>query len=214
MYAVVKTGGKQYKVAAGQKFKVEQIAADVGQEIVLDQILAVGHGAELLIGAPLVPGAAIKATIVAHGRGDKIRIFKMRRRKHYQKRQGHRQNFTELFIAEIADGKGGVFKAETAAVIAAPKGLVSVTKNGKDNIEIIEGVGPKIAKVLADNGITTFAALAAAEAGDMTAMLKASGGRFSLANTASWAEQAALLRDGKMDEFKKLTDELVGGVKK
>ena len=214
MYAVVKTGGKQYKVAAGQKFKVEQIAADVGQEIVLDQILAVGHGAELLIGAPLVPGAAIKATIVAHGRGDKIRIFKMRRRKHYQKRQGHRQNFTELFIAEIADGKGGIFKAETVAVIAAPKGLVSATKNGKDNIEIIEGVGPKIAKVLADNGITTFAALAAANADDMTAMLKASGGRFSLANTASWAEQAALLRDGKMDEFKKLTDELVGGVKK
>ena len=214
MYAVVKTGGKQYKVAAGQKFKVEQIAADVGQEIVLDQILAVGHGADLLIGAPLVPGAAIKATIVAHGRGDKIRIFKMRRRKHYQKRQGHRQNFTELFIAEIADGKGSIFKAETAAVIAAPKGLVSATKNGKDNIEIIEGVGPKIAKVLADNGITTFAALAAANADDMTAMLKASGGRFSLANTASWAEQAALLRDGKMDEFKKLTDELVGGVKK
>jgi large subunit ribosomal protein L21 len=214
MYAVVKTGGKQYKVAAGQKFKVEQIAADVGQEIVLDQILAVGHGADLLIGAPLVPGAAIKATIVAHGRGDKIRIFKMRRRKHYQKRQGHRQNFTELFIAEIADGKGGVFKADAAAVIAAPKGLVSATKNGKDDIEIIEGIGPKIAKVLADNGITTFAALAAAKADDMTAMLKASGGRFSLANTASWAEQAALLRDGKMDEFKKLTDELVGGVKK
>ena len=214
MYAVVKTGGKQYKVAAGQKFKVEQIAADVGQEIVLDQILAVGNGADLLIGAPLVSGAAIKATIVAHGRGDKVRIFKMRRRKHYQKRQGHRQNFTELFIAEIADGKGGVFKAEAAAVIAAPKALVSATKGGKDNIEIIEGIGPKIAKVLADNGITTFVALAAAKADDMTAMLKASGGRFSLANTASWAEQAALLRDGKMDEFKKLCDELVGGVKK
>jgi large subunit ribosomal protein L21 len=218
MYAVVKTGGKQYKVAAGQKFKVEQIAADVGQEIVLDQILAVGNGAELLIGAPLVPGAAIKATIVAHGRGDKVRIFKMRRRKHYQKRQGHRQNFTELFIAEIADGKGGVMKATAAAVIAAPQALVSApksaTKGGKDDIEIIEGIGPKIAKVLADNGITTFAALAAANADDVTAMLKASGGRFSLANTASWAEQAALLRDGKMDEFKKLTDELVGGVRK
>jgi large subunit ribosomal protein L21 len=220
MYAVVKTGGKQYKVAAGQKFKVEQIAADVGQEIVLDQILAVGNGADLLIGAPLVPGAAIKATIVAHGRGDKVRIFKMRRRKHYQKRQGHRQNFTELFIAEIADGKGGVTKAAApVAVVAAPKALVSAAapkagKAGKDDIEIIEGIGPKIAKVLADNGITTFAALAAANADDITAMLKASGGRFSLANTASWAEQAALLRDGKMEEFKKLTDELVGGVKK
>ncbi len=214
MYAVVKTGGKQYKVAAGQKFKVEQIAADVGQEIVLDQILAVGNGADLLIGAPLVPGAAIKATIVAHGRGDKVRIFKMRRRKHYQKRQGHRQNFTELFIAEIADGKGGVTKADAPAVIAAPKALVSATKNGKDDIELIEGIGPKIAKVLADNGITTFAALAAAKADDMAAMLKASGGRFSAASAGTWAEQAALLRDGKMDEFKKLTDELVGGVRK
>jgi large subunit ribosomal protein L21 len=218
MYAVVKTGGKQYKVAAGQKFKVEQIAADVGQEIVLDQILAVGNGADLLIGAPLVPGAAIKATIVAHGRGDKVRIFKMRRRKHYQKRQGHRQNFTELFIAEIADGKGGVTKATApVAVVATPKALASApkaSKAGKDDIEIIEGIGPKIAKVLADNGISTFAALASAKADDITAMLKASGGRFSLANTASWAEQAALLRDGKMDEFKKLTDELVGGVKK
>jgi large subunit ribosomal protein L21 len=105
MYAVIKTGGKQYKVATGEKFKVEQIAADVGQEIVLDQILAVGNGADILIGAPLVAGASIKATVVAHGRHDKVRIFKMRRRKHYQKRQGHRQNYTELLIGEIVTGK-------------------------------------------------------------------------------------------------------------
>jgi large subunit ribosomal protein L21 len=208
MYAVVKTGGKQYKVAAGEKFKVEQIAANIGSEIVLDQILAVSNGTDLMIGAPLVPGAVIKATIVAQGRHDKVRIFKMRRRKHYQKRQGHRQNYTELFIAEIADGKGGIMKAAAAPVIAPAQ------KAGKDDIEIIEGIGPKIAAVLATNGITTFAALAAAKADDVTAMLKASGGRFSLANPASWAEQAALLRDGKMEEFKKLCDELVGGVKK
>ena len=208
MYAVVKTGGKQYKVAAGEKFKVEQIAADVGQEVVLDQILAVGNGSEILIGAPLVAGAAIKATVVAQGRHDKVRIFKMRRRKHYQKRQGHRQNYTELFIAEIADGKGGIFKAAAAAAIPVAQ------KAGKDDIEIIEGIGPKIAGVLIAGGISTFAQLAAAKADDMTAMLKASGGRFSLANPASWAEQAALLRDGKMAEFKKLTDELVGGVRK
>ena len=208
MYAVVKTGGKQYKVAAGEKFKVEQIAADVGQEVVLDQILAVGNGSEILIGAPLVAGAAIKATVVAQGRHDKVRIFKMRRRKHYQKRQGHRQNYTELFIAEIADGKGGIFKAAAAAVIPVAQ------KAGKDDIEIIEGIGPKIAAVLSAGGISTFAQLAAAKADDMAAMLKASSGRFSLANPASWAEQAALLRDGKMAEFKKLTDELVGGVRK
>jgi large subunit ribosomal protein L21 len=101
MYAVIKTGGKQYRVAVGEKLKVEQIAADVGQEIVIDQVLAVGNGAELKVGTPLVSGATVTATVVSHGRGDKVRIFKMRRRKHYQKRQGHRQNFTELQIGSI-----------------------------------------------------------------------------------------------------------------
>jgi len=102
MYAVIKTGGKQYKVAAGEKIKVEQIAADVGQEIVFDQVLAVGDGASIQVGTPLVLGASVTVTVISHGRGDKIRIFKMRRRKHYQKRQGHRQNYTELQIGEIS----------------------------------------------------------------------------------------------------------------
>ena len=102
MYAVIKTGGKQYKVAAGEKIKVEQIPADVGQEIVIDQVLAVGNGADIKVGTPLVLGASVTVTVISHGRGDKIRIFKMRRRKHYQKRQGHRQNYTELQIGAIA----------------------------------------------------------------------------------------------------------------
>ncbi len=101
MYALIKTGGKQYKVAAGEKIKIEQIAADVGQEIVIDQVLAVGNGADLQVGTPLVAGAKVVATVLAHGRHDKARIFKMRRRKHYQKRQGHRQNFTELEISSV-----------------------------------------------------------------------------------------------------------------
>ena len=101
MYAVIKTGGKQYRVAAGEKIKVEQIAADVGQEIVIDQVLAVGNGADIRVGTPLVSGATVTATVVSHGRGEKVRIFKLRRRKHYQKRQGHRQNFTELHIGSI-----------------------------------------------------------------------------------------------------------------
>lgn len=101
MYAVIKTGGKQYKVAAGEKIKVEQIAADVGQEIVIDQVLALGQGAEMKVGAPLVEGATVKATVVSHGKHDKVRIFKMRRRKHYQKRQGHRQGYTELRIDAV-----------------------------------------------------------------------------------------------------------------
>jgi large subunit ribosomal protein L21 len=101
MYAVIKTGGKQYRVAAGEKIKVEQIAADVGQEIVLDQVLAVVDGETHKVGMPLVSGASVKATVLAHGLHDKVRIFKMRRRKHYQKRQGHRQQFTELQIGSI-----------------------------------------------------------------------------------------------------------------
>ncbi len=101
MYAVIKTGGKQYKVAVGEKIKVEQIAADVGQEIVIDQVLAVGSGADLKVGAPWVAGASVSATVVAHGRHDKVRIFKMRRRKHYQKHGGHRQNYTELQIGAV-----------------------------------------------------------------------------------------------------------------
>ena len=102
MYAVIKTGGKQYRVAAGEKIKVEQIPAEVGSEITLDQVLMVGEGESVRIGTPLVSGASIKATVLSQGRHATIQIFKMRRRKHYQKHQGHRQNYTELRIDEIA----------------------------------------------------------------------------------------------------------------
>jgi large subunit ribosomal protein L21 len=101
MYAVIKTGGKQYRVAAGEKLKVEQIPADIGQEITLDQVLSVGEGDQLKVGTPIVAGAVVKATVLAHGRHDKVQIFKMRRRKHYQKHQGHRQNYTEIRIEAI-----------------------------------------------------------------------------------------------------------------
>jgi large subunit ribosomal protein L21 len=102
MYAVVKTGGKQYRVSAGEKLKVEQIPADVGAQVTLDQVLMVGEGESVRVGTPIVAGVSVTATVVAHGRGEKVKIFKMRRRKHYQKHQGHRQNYTELRIDAIA----------------------------------------------------------------------------------------------------------------
>ncbi|HET7157357.1 MAG TPA: 50S ribosomal protein L21 [Burkholderiales bacterium] len=101
MYAVIKTGGKQYRVAAGEKLRVEQIPADIGAEIVLDQVLFLSGDEKSSMGAPLVSGASVTAKVVSHGRGDKIRIFKMRRRKHYRKTMGHRQNFTEIEILGI-----------------------------------------------------------------------------------------------------------------
>jgi large subunit ribosomal protein L21 len=102
MYAVIKTGGKQYRVTAGEKIKVEQIPADVGAEISLDQVLMVGAGDTVKIGAPLLPGFTITAKVISQGRHPKINIFKMRRRKHYQKHQGHRQNYTELEIGAFS----------------------------------------------------------------------------------------------------------------
>jgi large subunit ribosomal protein L21 len=101
MYAVIKTGGKQYKVSPGEKLKVEQLSTEVGAEVVLDQVLLVGEGESVRLGQPTVAGATVRATVVSHGRGDKVTIFKMRRRKHYQKHQGHRQNYTELKIDSI-----------------------------------------------------------------------------------------------------------------
>ncbi len=104
MYAVIKTGGKQYRVQSGEKLKIELIPAEVGAQVQLDQVLMVSDGDAIQFGRPLVEGARVTATVLAHGRHDKIKIFKMRRRKHYQKHQGHRQGFTEVQIDTITAG--------------------------------------------------------------------------------------------------------------
>jgi large subunit ribosomal protein L21 len=104
MYAVIKSGGKQYRVEAGSKLRLEALAADVGATVSLDQVLLIAAGDEVKIGAPVVAGAAVKATVLSHGRGEKVKIFKLRRRKHYQKSQGHRQPYTEVRIDDITQG--------------------------------------------------------------------------------------------------------------
>ncbi|HZM36049.1 MAG TPA: 50S ribosomal protein L21 [Burkholderiales bacterium] len=101
MYAVIKAGGKQYRVEPGATLRVEDLPAEVGASVSFDEVLLVGAGDAVKIGAPLVSGASVKATVVSHGRGDKVRIFKLRRRKHYQKSQGHRQSYTEVRIDDI-----------------------------------------------------------------------------------------------------------------
>ncbi len=89
---------------SGEQLRVEAISADVGSTVSLEEVLLVGTGDGVKVGAPLVSGAKVKATVVSHGRGDKVRIFKLRRRKHYQKTQGHRQSYTELRIDDIVQG--------------------------------------------------------------------------------------------------------------
>ena len=101
MYAVIQTGGKQYRVKSGEQVKVELLAAEIGATVSFDRVLMLGEGDGVRVGAPFVDGAAVKATVVAQGRGEKIRIFKLRRRKHFAKTQGHRQGYTEVRIDEI-----------------------------------------------------------------------------------------------------------------
>jgi large subunit ribosomal protein L21 len=102
MYAVIKTGGKQYRVNTGDEIRVEKLDVQSGTELVLDEVLLVGEGDQVTIGKPLVGGAAVRATVLGRVKGEKVRIFKMRRRKHYRKTQGHRQSYTSLRIDSIS----------------------------------------------------------------------------------------------------------------
>lgn len=104
MYAVIKTGGKQYRVSEGDTLKVETIKAEEGDSVELDQVLMVADGDNIKIGTPLIEGGKVTATVKSQGRGKKISIIKFRRRKHYDKQQGHRQNYTELQITGINAG--------------------------------------------------------------------------------------------------------------
>jgi large subunit ribosomal protein L21 len=117
MYAVIKTGGKQYRVTSGLKLKVEKLIGEVGSSVTLDQVLMLADGDNVTIGAPLIAGATVQATVVSHGRGDKVMIFKFRRRKHYRKTQGHRQSYTEIQIGEL----GGSPAAKPAKAVKAAK---------------------------------------------------------------------------------------------
>lgn len=102
MYAIIKTGGKQYRVSVGDKLKVETLEADAGAQVTLTEVLAISDDQSLKVGNPTLAGATVTATVLSHGRGDKVRIFKFRRRKHSMKSGGHRQNYTELKIDAIA----------------------------------------------------------------------------------------------------------------
>jgi large subunit ribosomal protein L21 len=217
---LTRNGGKQYKVAVGEKLKVEQIPADIGAAFVIDEVLLVQSASGIQVGTPLVAGAAVHTTVLEQGRHDKVRIFKMRRRKHYQKRQGHRQNYTELFIATILGAGGAVVAEASAPTMAAPaaaakpsrsKKEMGKTKDGSDDLEIVEGIGPKIAGLLRADGITTFAKLAATPAEAVREILSKAGGNFASHDPASWGTQAQMAHDGKWDALKKWQDEHIAG---
>jgi large subunit ribosomal protein L21 len=101
MYAVIESGGKQYRVSPGDVIRVEKLKVPAGETVHLERVLLVGDGAEVRVGNPLLSGVSVTATVKRHGRGEKLRVFKLRRRKHYRKTIGHRQHYTELEITAI-----------------------------------------------------------------------------------------------------------------
>ncbi len=163
MYAVIKTGGKQYRVAVGDKLKVESLKAEAGETISLDHVLMIGDGDNIQVGTPTLD-SAVEAKVLSHGRGKKLRIVKFRRRQNSRTRTGHRQNYTELEVVSIG-GKGAAKKAP--AKKAAPKKAEAAEKPAakkaapkksakKDDLSQISGVGPVIVGKLEGLGITTL----------------------------------------------------------
>ena len=167
MYAVIKTGGKQYRVAVGDKLKVESINANEGDTVTLDEVLMIGDGDKLQVGTPTLD-SSVQATVLSNGRGKKLRIVKFRRRQNSRTRTGHRQNFTEIEITAIG-GKAPAKKAapkKAAAPKAAPK-KEAPKKSEKDDLTRISGVGPLIVGKLEAHGITTFQQVADFSAADI-----------------------------------------------
>ncbi|MBT8154446.1 50S ribosomal protein L21 [Epibacterium ulvae] len=164
MFAVLKTGGKQYKVQAGDLLRVEKLAADAGETVQFNDILMLGGDAPV-VGAPLVDGAAVQAEVIDQVKGDKVINFVKRRRKHSSKRtKGHRQKLTLVKITEIlasgADKSGiktATGKGETSAATAAP----AAAAGDADDLTKLTGVGPAAAKKLVEAGLSTFAQIAA-----------------------------------------------------
>lgn len=235
MYAVIKTGGKQYRVTPGDVLKVESIDAEVGASINFEEVLMIADGDNLTVGTPTVASAKVAAEVIAHGRAKKVEIVKFRRRKHHQKRTGHRQNFTQVQIQNI-NGKGKVAKKATAkkadddsapakpkkdtAKKAAPKASAekkpaakkaAPKKSAKDDLTKIEGIGPKAAEALTAAGVATYADLGKATVKAVQKILDESEGRFGAMDPGTWPKQAKLAADGKWDELKKWQDEMDGG---
>ncbi|AUJ64021.1 50S ribosomal protein L21 [Aestuarium zhoushanense] len=180
MFAVLKTGGKQYKVASGDVLRVEKLAADAGEKIQFNEILMVGS----TVGAPFVAGAAVQAEVIDQIKGDKVINFVKRRRKHSSKRTvGHRQQLTLVRITDILEsgadksgvkaaiGAGSAPKASApAAAPKAAKAAPAAAAAGADDLTAITGVGPAAAKKLNEAGITTYAQLAAVDAASFEAV--------------------------------------------
>ena len=218
MFAIVEIAGQQFKVEKDQRVFVHRLDTEEGKKVDFNNVLLVEDGGKTTVGAPAISGAFVSAKVERHLKGDKVIVFKKKRRKGYKKKNGHRQYLTELTIEKIAltGGKAAPKKAakkeDTPVKAAAPaKAKKAAAKTGGDDLKKIEGVGPKCAEHLNAAGINTFDDLAAAKLEALKEILEKAGPRYNSIDPTAWAEQATLASAGKWDELKVLQDELDGG---
>jgi large subunit ribosomal protein L21 len=237
MYAIVEIAGQQFKVSKDLKVYVHRLTNEEGSKVVFDKVLLLDDNGTITLGAPAIEGASVEAKVLQHLKGDKVIVFKKKRRKGYKKRNGHRQYLTQIVIETIAatGGKKSAPKAEKAPEVkvekvVAPKAekveevkaeKIAEVKTEKapeakaskkgDNLTLIEGIGPKAAEALIAGGIATFAKLATTSATDVKTILDASTNKVQHLDPTTWAQQSQLAADGKMDELKTLQDALNGG---
>ena len=217
MYAIVEIAGQQFKVAKDQKVFVNRLAGEEGDEVSFDKVLLAGDGDNITLGAPAIEGALVGAKISRHLKGDKVIVFKKKRRKGYKKKNGHRQSLTEIVIGDIClkGGKKAAPKTEKKEAKAEePKAKKVKTSSKGDDLKKIEGAGPKAAEALVAAGIDTFAKVAKTSPEKLSEVLSEASSRLSHIVTETWPKQAALAAEGKWDELKELQDRLDGGVEK
>ncbi|WP_310991489.1 50S ribosomal protein L21 [Aequorivita marina] len=223
MYAIVEIAGQQVKVAKDQKVFVNRLPVEEGKAVSFDNVLLIGEGDNITIGAPAINGAQIGAKVVKHLKGDKVIVFKKKRRKGYRVKKGHRQALSEIVIESIVasgatpakkeEAKKAAPKKETKA--AAPKAKAPAKKAAKaDDLKKIEGVGPKAAEAMVAAGLDTFAKVAKAKPEAIATILSEASSRLAHLVTETWPKQAQLAADGKWDELTELQDRLDGGVEK
>ncbi len=204
MFAVIRTGGKQYRVAATDLVEIERLAGAQGDSIAFGEVLLVGGESGLTVGSPLVAGATVAGEIVEHRRGPKIRVFKKRRRQNSKRTRGHRQDHTLVRITEIlTDGKAPTKAKATAApkpkaseMAAAEAPSESAPATAGDDLKKLSGVGPAIEKKLHGLGVTTFAEIAAWTAEDIARVDEGLNFKGRI-EREGWVEQAKKLVAGE-----------------
>ncbi|PPK96796.1 LSU ribosomal protein L21P [Nonlabens xylanidelens] len=212
MYAIVEIAGQQFKIEKDQKLFVHRLQEDEGASINIDKVLLLGNGDNITLGAPAVEGAFAEAKVLGHLKGDKVIVFKKKRRKGYRKKNGHRQYLTQIQISSISASGGKKSESKKAAAPAKAEKAPAKKSAGKaDDLKKIEGIGPKIASTLVEAGIATFADLAKADPANISEIIAGVRGNHV---PTTWPQQAQLAVDGKWDELQELQDRLDGGVEK